>query len=709
MPRVLVYGEQDLNLVDGSSVWQASVIEVLAGVAGARVDVLLRTPIRRDILIGDLQRSPDVTFLDPWSGLAGCATPSGARLKEEEAALYVDLLCEEEGYDVILLRAPQVAKTLLRAPETLRRCWIYLTSDSSLVGSGDDVRQLLAGCRRVLCQTPEVRDALRDTLRGVPSDRVTVLPPMIRPWTGPLPRRSDDGPFRLCYSGKFSADYLIEEIVAAFCCARQAVSALELHVFGDKFHGDEAFQQRVQGLFAETPGLTWHGAKPRHLVNEALSTCHVGVSWRSEVYDGSLELSTKVLEYATLGLPVLLNPTPIQRRVFGDEYAGYVETAEEFAAVVTSFARRESVYAAAQRHARSVAADYGFPTASRTLAAALEIDAAAAAAQPRRRVQRVLIAGHDLKFASFIERYFRERRGCSVEVDVWRGHEQAETPERRSQAERADIIWCEWCLGNAVYYSRRKRADQRLVVRLHAQEMNLPYRQRVDWQRVNALVAICPPNYEQLRDELGARGEIVRFVPNLIDAEGLAQPKLPGAEFRLGLLGAAPRGKRLDLAVQLLQRLRAVDSRYSLSIKGRFPWEYDWLWSDPDERAYYEELFGQVRRIPGISFEGFGDVTRWFRGVGVILSVSDAEGSHQAVAEGMASGSVPCIRGWRGADQLYPTEYVFEGLDEAAAMILRCRADHPRRSAECRDQARAAFDFRVLYRELDAIFVEQPT
>ena len=709
MPRVLIYGEQDLNLVDGSSVWQASVVEVLAAVPEARVDVLLRTPIRRDILVADLQRDADVTFLDPWRGVAGCSAPSGARLTTDEAALYVDLLCEQEGYDVVLLRAPAVAKALLRAPATLQRCWLYLTSDGSLAGAEHEVGRLLAGCRRVLCQTPEVRDALEDALRVVPGERVTVLPPMIRPWTGPLPRPAADGPFRLCYSGKFSADYRIEEIVAAFCSARAVVPALELHVFGDKFHGDEAFTQRVRALFADTPGLTWHGAKSRHLVNEALSSCHVGVSWRSDAYDGSLELSTKVLEYATLGLPVLLNPTPIQRRVFGEDYACYVQSAADFVAAVRSLAGNEAAFTGVQRHVRSVAEGYGFPRASRTLGAALAEDAAAAAAQPRRRVARVLIAGHDLKFAAYVERYFREHRGDRVEVDVWRGHEQAETPERRSQAQRADVIWCEWCLGNAVYYSQRKRSDQRLVVRLHAQEMNLPFRRRVDWRRVDALVAICPQNFERLREDLGARGEIVRYVPNLIDAEALTQPKLPGAEFRLGLLGAAPRGKRPDLALELLRRLRASDSRYSLSIKGRFPWEYDWLWSDPDQRAYYEDVFEQVRRTPGAHFEGFGDVGRWLRGVGVILSASDAEGSHQAVAEGMASGCVPCIRGWVGADRLYPAEYVFGDLDEAAAMISAHRADFVERSTRCRDYAHAAFDFRSLYRELDELFAEQTT
>jgi hypothetical protein len=75
----------------------------------------------------------------------------------------------------------------------------------------------------------------------------------------------------------------------------------------------------------------------------------------------------------------------------------------------------------------------------------------------------------------------------------------------------------------------------------------------------------------------------------------------------------------------------------------------------------------------------------------------------------MASGCVPCIRGWRGADRLYPAEYVFQSLDEAADMILQHRRDYAARAAACREFARGAFDFRALYRELDALFSEPTT
>jgi len=53
----------------------------------------------------------------------------------------------------------------------------------------------------------------------------------------------------------------------------------------------------------------------------------------------------------------------------------------------------------------------------------------------------------------------------------------------------------------------------------------------------------------------------------------------------------------------------------------------------------------------------------WFQKIGFILSVSDIEGSHQAVAEGMATGTIPIIYGnalkkYR-LDEIYPKNFCF--------------------------------------------------
>lgn len=704
MPRVLVYGEQDLNLVDGSSVWQASIIEVLAGIPEVEVDVLLRTPLKRRILVGDLEQLPNVQFIDPWARSSGLQRPSGPRLDPDEASRALRRLEGLVGHDAILLRAPSVCRQLTGAPEVLQKCWVYLTSEASLEAMAGDAAAVLAGCRRVLCQTPEVRNSLAGSAGANPvPERITVLPPMIRPWEGALPRWEEGQPFRLCYSGKFAADYLIEETVAAFVEARRRLRFLEFHVYGDKFHGGDAFERRVRDAFARAEGLHWHGAKPRHLVNEALSSCHAGISWRTSAFDDSRELSTKVLEYATLGLPVLLNPSAIQRRVFGEDYPCFVESAADVTAALERLTVGDGRYAEVQGRVRDAASAYGFPAARRVLGEALSDDVAAPRPAGTRRRLRVLLAGHDLKFAKHVARYFREHRGDRVDVENWVAHDRVSPTSDASLAERADLIWCEWCLGNAVHHSRSLRPGQRLIVRLHHQELRLPQRHRVRWDHVDALVSICPRDARTLETDLGARGEIVRYVPNLIDCDGLVALRQPGAEFRLGMLGFAPSMKRPDLALDILDGLRARDRRYSLSLKGQMPWSYPWLWERAEERAYYQEFFRRVQATDGVHFDAFGDVAPWFGTVGTILSTSDFEGSHQAVAEGMAAGAVPCIRDWPGAAELYPEAYVFSDVQEAVEMIVARRASDANDAAACQGYARREFDYRAGYERLDAM------
>ncbi|MGA0060746.1 MAG: hypothetical protein ACO3RU_14280 [Planctomycetota bacterium] len=707
MPRVLVYGEQDLNLVDGSSVWQASVIEVLAGIPEVEVDVLLRTPVRRRILIGDLELLPNVQFIDPWSRASGLPRPAGPRLVPEEAAEALKRLEALVGHDAILIRSPDVCRRLLASPDVLQKAWVYLTSEASLTALASETAAVLAGCGRVLCQTPEVRDSLLASGgAALPPDRITVLPPMIRPWEGALPRWEKGEPFRLCYSGKFAADYLIEETVAAFVEARRRLPFLEFHVFGDKFHGGEALERRVRAAFASAEGVHWHGAKPRHLVNEALSSCHAGISWRTPAFDDSRELSTKVLEYATLGLPVLLNPAAIQRRVFGDDYPCFVGSSADVVAALERLTSSDRDYVAAQQRVRTVAGAYGFPAARGTIAEALAAGPSAPGRHRGRRALRVLLAGHDLKFATHVSRYFREHRGDRVDVETWVAHDRVSPASDPKLAERADLIWCEWCLGNAVHHARHVREGQRLLVRLHHQEMRLPHRRKIDWQKVDALVSICPADVRELRADLGSRGGIVRYIPNLIDCDALTAPRQPDSEFRLGMLGFSPSMKRPDLALDILEGLRARDRRYSLSLKGQLPWQYPWLWERPEERAYYEQFFARVRATEGVHFDAFGDVTPWLATIGTMLSTSDYEGSHQAVAEGMAAGVVPCIRSWAGADQLYPQEYVFDDVATAVEAIDARRLDGAIHASRCRDHARREFDFRVGYERLDALLAD---
>lgn len=271
----------------------------------------------------------------------------------------------------------------------------------------------------------------------------------------------------------------------------------------------------------------------------------------------------------------------------------------------------------------------------------------------------------------------------TVSIDQWQGHRAHDEERSRSLARPADIVFCEWCLGNALWYSERKTDHQRLFIRLHRQEFygraKGEFLSRVDWDVVDAAIVIAP-YYKGLLTELtDLDPNDVHFIPNLFDTGRFARRKSAGVRHNLGLVKYTRR-KRPDLAFQILTRLAESDSRFSLHIIGKKPEEIPWLWKRPEERLPVHQFLESVRqselRDSVVIHPYTEDMPSWFSNIGFVLSTSDSEGSHQAVAEGMAAGCVPVIRDWPGADQLYPRRFVFSTIDEAVQLVsAACEPD----------------------------------
>ena len=103
-----------------------------------------------------------------------------------------------------------------------------------------------------------------------------------------------------------------------------------------------------------------------------------------------------------------------------------------------------------------------------------------------------------------------------------------------------------------------------------------------------------------------------------------------------------PMRKRADLAIQIFEQLRDAEPRFRLTFIDKPPDLKPWVKNRPAEREFLERFLGALegsRHRASISFHDYtDDMPAWFSGIGVLLSTSDSEGSHQAVAEGMASG-----------------------------------------------------------------------
>jgi glycosyltransferase involved in cell wall biosynthesis len=321
--------------------------------------------------------------------------------------------------------------------------------------------------------------------------------------------------------------------------------------------------------------------------------------------------------------------------------------------------------------------------------------AASPPAVPAARPPRAaLLAGFNLKFAVELTERLNDRPDLDLVVDEW-PTESEPTELTGKLLDSAESIFAEWIKPSTVWLSRHKRPDQFLAARLHRYELESPHPRELAIENVDAVVYIAPMFGRRIRDELGWPAEKLVYIPNFLEVEWFDRPKLPEARFGLGLVGVESMRKRFDLALDLLAEVRRADPRFTLFVRSVLPWDNRVFWKHREEREFAGWCLERLRRDPllrgGVVFDPPGrDMARWYRQVGHILSTSDSEGSHMAPAEGMAAGSVPVIRPWPGAVELYDLEWVHTSTDQALAAIL-ANADPDRWSAQA---ARAQAEIR---------------
>ena len=289
---------------------------------------------------------------------------------------------------------------------------------------------------------------------------------------------------------------------------------------------------------------------------------------------------------------------------------------------------------------------------------------------PRDGQLHVLVAGHDLKFIDGVVERLSNLDEYDVRVDQWRAFAPTFGRPSIDATSWADVVICEWCGANAVWYSRHKRPGQRLIVRLHRFEITTKVPHAVNMQAVDQLVTVSPEYQGIVRRELpNLPAERVVTIPNFADASVFDCNKIAGSRFHLGMIGAIPKLKRLDLAVDVLEEVRQHDERFCLFVKSRLPWEVDWLWKRAEEREYFRNIFRRVQTSPilqgAIVFEPFdSDVATWLRKIGTVLSTSDIESFHVGLLEGMMSAAAAIILPRNGANFIFGDSFVVRRRSE---------------------------------------------
>ena len=692
--RIGIYGEIDANLIDGSAIWLQAVGKALASLPDVSVFVLLRAVPKRDVVIAELRRQPCIQLIEP-------APADGRLLTSTEAAAALEAIDDQSRLTALLVRGAATLAALAERNRLSCPIWAYHVPSLEEEIERGRVALLSQVAARVLCQT----DAVRHHVVGIEpalESRIVLLPPIVD--ANPLARTASRSTApRLVYAGKLSPEYCFEEMLTLLAQLREQIPGTELHIAGDKIHDppqDRGFRARARAALERTPGLHWHRALERPAVFELMRRCDIGLSLRDHALDSSLEISTKLLEYGSAGLPVVLNPQARHRELLGTAYPLYASDVESAqSAVLRAWEDPVALTAAADRCVEA-SEPYHLDRVSARLGDEL--------LGPRTTQPRVLVAGHQLAFFGPV-RSALDVAGWEVREDRWTQHARHDAERSRALAADAEVVLCEWCLGNAVWYAARRRPGQRLLVRFHRSELTTPYPERLDIAAVDQVVFVSA----HVRDEAAARFgwplDRLSVLPNAIDTRRFARRKLPGSETALLVVGYVPRLKRLDRALDVLEAVRFRDPRFRLLIKGTPPWEYDWMRTREDERRYYASLFLRIRESPllgsAVCFEPAGpDIPDFLQRGRFILSTSDVEGHSVAVAEAMASGCVPLVLDRAGAREQYGDKSTFADPRAAAREVLDLRdGDALDRAANAAAARAAQWDVRVLLPEWKAL------
>lgn len=205
--RALVYGDVNLNILDGSAIWVQSMCEALS-LSGVDVRVLLKAPVETTRLVDPLQSMPSVTVIDPFtSGIAPGRTP----LTADEAVSLLQRLDAEQSADLIVVRGLRLVTAAAASSHLEGRLWTYLTDIPHSALDMDDAQRQHIGAiatasRWMLCQTEELRSLIEGTIPQA-SGRCVIWSPVVPPPIADLPVHipvTGERPLRLVYTGKFA-------------------------------------------------------------------------------------------------------------------------------------------------------------------------------------------------------------------------------------------------------------------------------------------------------------------------------------------------------------------------------------------------------------------------------------------------------------------------------------------------------------------------
>lgn len=231
----------------------------------------------------------------------------------------------------------------------------------------------------------------------------------------------------------------------------------------------------------------------------------------------------------------------------------------------------------------------------------------------------------------------------------------------------SDICWFEWCTDAVVEASKLPKVSKN-IVRLHRFEAYHNWPSQVRWENIDRLVTVGNSFVKDalLRQvpDMESRTQLVT-IPNGINLDKFKfAERAPGKN--IACVGYLNMRKNPMFLLQCMQKLHYIDTEFKLFFGGTS--------QNPMLEQYVRHMVEALELTDVVFFDGWQvDVSSWLRDKHYIVSASIGESQGMGILEGMACGLKPVIHNFPGADQIFPSEFLFNISEEFCEQILSDR------------------------------------
>ena len=334
--QALVYADIDPNVIDGSSIWLCNVLLILAK------DYKVACVLKRNITdtcksLEPVLRHDSIVIVEPQDiPCLELTTPAYAVRVLEKFAWHCPQL------RIFVIRAYDIAAELLQVGRFRNILYVYMTSYAGMTRSDmplnpeecRKLRVLLTQSQQVLVQTRFLAELYEKFLgREMHS---ALLPPAIpdqQPGASPILSR-DASCIHIGYCGKAYPLYGLQQLVAWCLDLRESGLNIRLHCIISKVYNETAYKIFIDAI-EQLDFVDMYHKLSREETMQIMRCMDYVWCWRTPDFEEStLEVSSKLIENISLGIPCICYPSKINVDLLGTAYGHYCRDENDFQRII---------------------------------------------------------------------------------------------------------------------------------------------------------------------------------------------------------------------------------------------------------------------------------------------------------------------------------------------------------------------------------------